>query len=240
MSNKNAIRFVQSVAALSNPSVSVDGIVGPMTRKAVSSFSKKEANSVNILLVDNGFPKVDKLVEQPKPVRTKESKKFGTDWQEFVRAAYRVVPQYSFDPEWIIAQAALETGWGERVPAYPDGRSSYNFGGIKSNSARQPKSPVTTKTREVINGRTVVVDANWAVYGSAEAYIHGYFDYVLNLSDRYRKPRNRIGNLRDAKTRDQYFSILKAGGYATDTDYVSKMPSMVSSVRTRYPKEVWA
>lgn len=211
-----------------------------MTRKAVSSFSKKQVNSANILLVDNGLPTVDKLVEPPRPVKTERSKKFGSHWEEFVHAAYRVVPQYGFDPEWIIAQAALETSWGERVPAYPDGRSSYNFGGIKSNSAKQPKSGVTTKTREFINGKWIVMDANWAVYDSAVAYIHGYFDYVLNISDRYREPRNRIGNLKDAKTRDQYFSVLKAGGYATDPEYVSKMPSMVASVRKRYPKAVWA
>lgn len=237
---KKAVQFVQAGLALeTGQNLVLDGIVGRNTRNALKLAPSAFRQDIDGLLKRKGMPGVDELVS-PVTKETPRGKKFGPEWEEFVRAAYQVVPQYGFDPEWIIAQAALETDWGNRVPVRRDGRSSYNFGGIKSNSARQPKSGVTTKTREFMNGKWVTVDADWAVYDSASAYIHGYFDYVLNISDRYRKPRNTVGNLKDARTHDQYFSILKAGGYATDPSYVSKMRSMVASTQRRYPKEQWA
>lgn len=236
---RKAIQFIQAGLALATGrSLTLDGIAGPKTHDAFRSAPAVFRQGIDHLLKEKGEPPIDKLLF-PQSVKASGNKKFGPDWEEFVRAAYQVVPQYGFNPEWIIAQAALETDWGNNVPARQDGRSSYNFGGIKSNSARQPESGVTTKTREFLNGEWVTVDADWAVYDSASAYIHGYFDYVLNISDRYRKPRNPMGNLKDAKTHDQYFSILQAGGYATDPMYVSKMRSMVASTQRRYPKEQW-
>lgn len=237
--DKKTVQFVQAALALaSNTNLVLDGIVGPKTRAVVSSVPKVFRSSVDSMLASMGKPSLENILASG-VAEASQGKKFGKHWQEFVRAAYQVVPSYGFNPEWIIAQAALESDWGNRVPTRGDGRSSYNFGGIKSNSARQPKSGVVTRTREFIKGEWVTVTADWAVYDSASAYVHGYFDYVLNLSDLYRRPKNPVGNLREAKTFEKYFSILKAGGYATDPRYVSKMQSMVASVRQRYPKEQW-
>ena len=56
-----------------------------------------------------------------------------------------------------IAQAALETGWGQFIPVDKyTGKLSYNLFGVKGVG---PAGSVTCQTWEVIDGKKVVVDA---------------------------------------------------------------------------------
>ncbi|CAK9884677.1 MAG: Peptidoglycan hydrolase FlgJ [Candidatus Erwinia impunctatus] len=65
----------------------------------------------------------------------------------------------------ILAQAALESGWGQRQIKTADGKPSYNIFGIKAGASWQGKSTTITTT-EYENGVAKKVQADFRVYDS--------------------------------------------------------------------------
>lgn len=114
--------------------------------------------------------------------------------------------------EYLVAQDALESGWGK----HQSGKN--NFGGIKLVGTGKGS---TKKTKEW-NGRTMeTVSATFRDFDSLQDYVN----YKINL----------VGNSNYnvfAYSPNQYFNRMKAGGYATDPNYVNKMNQMLQSVRS--------
>ena len=77
---------------------------------------------------------------------------------EFVKAlwpyALTAAKKIGVDPKILIAQAALETGWGKAVAEHSDGTSSFNLFNIKADSNWNDKS-VSVKTVEYEQGVAV-------------------------------------------------------------------------------------
>lgn len=139
--------------------------------------------------------------------------------QEFVQQllpiAEKVASALGVNPKIMVAQAALETGWGKHVIEQADGDSSYNFFGIKSDQRWQGPS-ATTLTHEYVAGHRIAVKAPFRVYASAEASFNDYVSFIKE-SDRYQPALAKAGD--DAS----YLQALQQAGYATDPNYATKI-----------------
>ncbi len=123
--------------------------------------------------------------------------------------------------ELILAQAALETGWGRREIPTADGGNSYNLFGIKAGRNWNGRTTDVT-THEYIGGqRTRVVDT-FRVYGS---YEEAFTDYARLIGD-----NPRYAEVTTAGNAEQAARALQAGGYATDPAYADKLIAMMNSM----------
>ncbi|EHC48970.1 Flagellar protein FlgJ [Salmonella enterica subsp. enterica serovar Give str. S5-487] len=110
----------------------------------------------------------------------------------------------------ILAQAALESGWGQRQILRENGEPSYNVFGVKATASW--KGPVTEiTTTEYENGEAKKVKAKFRVYSS---YLEALSDYVALLT---RNPR--YAAVTTAATAEQGAVALQNAGYATDPNY---------------------
>jgi peptidoglycan hydrolase FlgJ len=133
--------------------------------------------------------------------------------------------QLGIDPRNLIAQAALETNWGTRVPRDAQGRSTNNLFGVKAGGQWNGAS-VTAETQEYQNGATTNITGEFRAYDSRE---QSFQDYVtlLRSSPRYSAALNTGSNVR------AFASALQRGGYATDPDYASKVTAVAAAVGSR-------
>jgi flagellar protein FlgJ len=114
----------------------------------------------------------------------------------------------------ILAQAALESGWGKREIRADDGTQSFNLFGIKAD--RSWKGPVVeTTTTEYIDGELQRVRAKFRAYGS---YDEAFTDYARFIT---RNPR--YANVLSAETPAEAAHGLQKAGYATDPQYGQKL-----------------
>jgi flagellar protein FlgJ len=114
----------------------------------------------------------------------------------------------------LLAQAALETGWGRAVVGN-------NVFGIKAGSTWSG-ARVTAATHEVENGRSVPATAEFRSYGSLGEAVQDFVSLVAD-SGRY---RSALGAGNNAKN---YGEALIKSGYATDTDYPAKLAAVAAS-----------
>jgi flagellar protein FlgJ len=128
--------------------------------------------------------------------------------------------QLGVSPRILLAQAALETGWGRSVVGN-------NVFGIKASPAWQG-SEVTTMTHEVEAGQMVPRKASFRAYPSLDAAVQDYVALVGG-SSRYQAV---IGVGNDVTA---YAQGLLAGGYATDTEYVHKLEAIAASPSAAAP-----
>ena len=115
----------------------------------------------------------------------------------------------------LVAQAALETGWGQSQIATETGESSFNFFGIKAGHGWQGDS-ASTMTTEYIDGRAITVKEPFRAYKSAEESFNDYAEFITGNS-RYQQAVEHAGD--DAA----YVQGLQQAGYATDPNYAEKI-----------------
>ena len=131
--------------------------------------------------------------------------------------------QMGVAPDTLIAQAALETGWGQHLPLSPNGESSANLFGIKAGSNWR-SGTATASTVEYVDGTAATTAAKFRAYDSTQASAHDLVSLV-NGSPRYAAA---LGAGDDVGA---YAAGLQQGGYATDPDYVKKMVATAESLR---------
>lgn len=123
--------------------------------------------------------------------------------------------------ELIIAQAALETGWGQRRIPAADGRDSHNLFGIKAGA--EWKGAVTeVRTHEYIDGKRQAQTARFRVYPS---YEQAFTDYARLIA---RSPR--YAEVRSAPDAHAAARALQQGGYATDPAYADKLGAILDRI----------
>jgi peptidoglycan hydrolase FlgJ len=123
--------------------------------------------------------------------------------------------------QFLVAHAALESGWGKSEPRFADGRPSHNLFGIKAGSNWQGAT-VETTTTEYVNGVPEKRVERFRAYGS---YAEAFKDYaqLLAQSPRY---AGVVGS-RDAAS---FAQGLQRAGYATDPAYASKLERVIGSL----------
>jgi hypothetical protein len=108
-------------------------------------------------------------------------------------------------PGVILAQAALESGFGKHAPGN-------NLFGIKAPQGN------TLATTEVVNGQPVQATGTFGAYPTPEASVAAYADFI-NRNPRY-------AAMRAAPDMDSQIAELGRSGYATDPDYAAKISAL--------------
>lgn len=132
--------------------------------------------------------------------------------QQMTNAYVTELQKRGYDPafaEYLVAQDALESGWGQ----HQSGKN--NFGGIKGKGSSK-------ETQEWDGKKMITITDSFRDFDNLEDYVNYKIDLVGN------KRYNVF-----ASSPEKYFERVKAGGYATDPNYVNKMNQMLTSVRSR-------
>lgn len=144
------------------------------------------------------------------------------DQQAFIQALYphaqKAADQLGGDPKAIIAQAAVETGWGQYVIHDSNGTPSYNLFGIKADRNWQGKQAMVD-TLEFSNGMPQKQKAAFRAYDSIGDAMQDYVSF-LQSSPRYEKA------VSESQNSHAYFEALQQAGYATDPAYADKLKSV--------------
>lgn len=151
-----------------------------------------------------------------------DERSFSTP-EEFVAAMWPVAQasarELGVDPRVLIAQAALETGWGRTVIQHVHGRSSHNLFGIKADT-RWDGASVNVATLEYRDGVASKERANFRSYASYEQSFADYVNFIKS-QPRY---RDALAHGGDAT---RYLTELQNAGYATDPRYADKIGSIL-------------
>jgi len=169
-----------------------------VSANALQAFAPTNAVSNETI---KGFDSPKDFVEKLLPLAEKYSAKLG------------VAPQV------LIAQAALETGWGQHTTRYQNGVSTHNLFNIKADNRWDgPKAVVATLEYE--RGRAVREMAAFRSYPNFEASFADYVDFV-RASPRYQKAL-------EASDGEGYIRELHQAGYATDPAYAQKINGILA------------
>ena len=152
----------------------------------------------------------------------------GKRWESpeaFVRDiwphAERTAERLGVEPRAVVAQAALETGWGAHVMQRRDGSSSFNLFGIKAGSDWSGDS-VIKPTLEFRNGLPQHESARFRAYADLGAAFADYADFLTG------RPRYATA-LESAGDGRRFAASLQAAGYATDPLYAAKISRIMQS-----------
>ena len=134
--------------------------------------------------------------------------------------AKQAAEQAGIAPESVLAQAALETGWGRHVVANGEG-SSNNLFNIKADH-RWEGEAARTRTTEYYDGKAQREHAFFRVYNSVGESFNDYVDF-LHSNPRYQEA------LKVGQNSHQFVEALQEAGYATDPSYARKLQTIMDS-----------
>ncbi|MDF0731926.1 flagellar assembly peptidoglycan hydrolase FlgJ [Pseudomonas entomophila] len=155
------------------------------------------------------------------------NKAFG-DSDEFVATmlpmAEEAAKRIGVDPRYLVAQAALETGWGKSVMRNADGSSSHNLFGIKATGNWQGDQ-ARAITSEFRGGQFVKETAAFRSYDSYQDSFHDLVS-LLQSNARYQDA------VKAADNPEQFVRELQKAGYATDPNYASKISQIARQMKS--------
>ena len=155
------------------------------------------------------------------PMQTNKQAGFESP-QEFVKSLYpqaiEAAEKLNIDPKALLAQAAVETGWGKYIIHQNGGDSSHNLFGIKADQRWQGDKAVVD-TLEYVDQ---VPERQRAAFRSYEDFAGSLNDYVdfVKSNPRYEQA------LQKTESAQEYFTELQQAGYATDPSYADKVMSV--------------
>lgn len=135
--------------------------------------------------------------------------------RELLPVAQRISRDSGIDPKLMVAQAALETGWGRHMIRGEQGEPSFNLFGIKADHRWQGDA-VSITTTEYREGLPMKEQASFRAYPDYEASFRDYVSF-LESNPRYREV------LAVADQPEVFAERLQQAGYATDPEYGSKI-----------------
>ena len=138
--------------------------------------------------------------------------------------AQQAADRIGVDPLYLVAQAALETGWGKSVMRQQDGSSSHNLFGIKATGSWQG-AQARAITSEFKGGQMVKETADFRSYDSYQDSFHDLVT-LLQSNNRYKDVLNA------ADKPEQFVRELQKAGYATDPEYASKISQIAKQMKT--------
>jgi len=138
--------------------------------------------------------------------------------QKILPHAQKAAKQLGTDAGVLVAQAALETGWGKSM-TQTHGKNSFNAFNIKADTRWQGDT-VTVPTLEFEQGVAVKQQAAFRRYPSLSDSFADYVNFIQHNS-RYEKA------IQQASDPDAYIQALQDAGYATDPHYAEKIQSIL-------------
>jgi flagellar protein FlgJ len=128
--------------------------------------------------------------------------------------------------QFMLGQAALETGWGKREIRGADGTPSHNLFGVKAGS-NWKGAVVETVTTEYVNG---VPQKSVEKFRAYDSYADAFRDYanLLRNNPRYAGVMAQAAQGLDA---DGFANGLQRAGYATDPNYADKLSRIIKTTQ---------
>lgn len=127
-------------------------------------------------------------------------------------------------PQFLVAQSALESGWGKSEIRNADGSSSYNLFGIKAGK-NWNGATVETTTTEYIDGQPRQMVERFRAYAS---YEEGFRDYANLL-----RGNSRYSAVIGSQDGMEFARRLQQAGYATDPMYAEKLSRIINGPALR-------
>jgi len=153
------------------------------------------------------------------PVAASKTDFIRTMWPHAQKAAQEL----GVDPHALLAQAALETGWGKAVPCNAAGECSFNLFGIKA-GGQWSGATVNVPTLEFEQGIPVRKVERFRSYDSPADSFSDYARLIRN-NPRYENALGAGTNIAS------FASALQQGGYATDPEYARKLVAVANELR---------
>lgn len=166
-------------------------------------------------------------VAQPPLAKGKAASASAQDFvQTMLPLAQEAADRIGVEPHYLVAQAALETGWGKSILRRSDGDSSFNLFGIKTHGQWQGEAAraVTSEYRE---GQMVRETASFRAYDSYKQSFHDLVDF-LQSNPRYQNALSKTDNS------ETFVRELQAAGYATDPQYARKINQIARKIDATY------
>jgi flagellar protein FlgJ len=134
--------------------------------------------------------------------------------QQLMPEAEQAARELGTTPQVLLAQAALETGWGKHLMHTADGSNSYNLFNIKADAAWEGKRTVV----DSVEYQQGVATTQSAAFRAYDSYAESFQDYVnfIKTNPRY---QDAVAHADDAQ---QYMNKVHDAGYATDPAYADK------------------
>jgi flagellar protein FlgJ len=132
----------------------------------------------------------------------------------------RAAQALGVSPLGMLAQAALETGWGTRMARTAEGAPSLNMFGIKADDNWQG-ARASASTVEFSAGVATQQHTAFRAYGSIEESVNDFAN-LLKGSPRYRQTVAAGGNAQ------AYVNSIGQSGYATDPEYTHKLNEILN------------
>lgn len=114
-----------------------------------------------------------------------------------------------------VAQAALESAWGESLLA----RQGKNLFGVKADPSWKGEV-LTINTREFLRGTWVTVPARWRKYADWQVCMDDHAAFLHQ--------NRRYAPCFQCATGDAFARAVAKAGYATDPDYAGKVVSIIT------------
>lgn len=211
------------------------GLADAMVRQLSRHLGHTAETGVSKLMQEAGLIEADKpasglmsnrLPAMPAGEAAKDDKAVITSPGDFIQTllphAQRASEATGIPAAFMMAQAALETGWGKRDIRGADGQPSYNLFGIKAGSNWYGKT-VDITTTEYVNGQPVKMVDRFRAYDS---YAESFADYarLLQSNPRYQQV---LAQSQDAAG---FAGGLQRAGYATDPAYAQKLMALIRQI----------
>jgi len=151
------------------------------------------------------------------PFKNNNTKSSSTD--DFIRQllphATQAAKELGIDPKVILAQAALETGWGRSLIKNSNGSTSFNLFNIKADKSWTGKQ-AQVSALEFDQGIAKKVNSGFRAYSSFKESFADYVDFI-KTNPRYGEALKQVNN------GERYLQELQQAGYATDPNYANKI-----------------
>lgn len=205
---ESATAAASSVSAASSSSA-VQSLAATQTSDAASSASQAAAATTTVAAAntDTASNQVDLS-----SLYFSSNAKSQNFIESVAQGAINGWTKYGVLPSVTVAQAILESGWGQSALS----TQAHNLFGIKGSYNGQY---VTMQTREVYNGQSYYIYDNFRKYANNSESVEDHGNFLYSNS-RY---ANLLGN-------QSYASVarkLQADGYATDPSYASSLIKLV-------------
>jgi flagellar protein FlgJ len=193
-----------NIAKLNEAMEKVDQVMGPVdehAETATENAALHAAPSSETLVT--GFSSPEHFVETLAPIASKIEAKTG------------------ISARLMLAQSALETGWGQKPILKNDGSQSFNLFGIKAGASWHGEQ-TNIVTTEFYQGSPVKQRDAFRAYGSFEESFKDYAQF-LQSNPRYEQALAVRANPLE------FAQALQESGYATDPQYADKLGQIMHS-----------
>ncbi|MBV1932413.1 MAG: flagellar assembly peptidoglycan hydrolase FlgJ [Porticoccaceae bacterium] len=205
----------------------MESVMASIQRPTHNPFVSPNLHALNTAPRETGSINIDKQTAIDFSARRVDTQWRPADKADFVSGVHehaaRAATELGVSKHLLIAQAALETGWGQKLIKHGDGASSFNLFGIKA-SHDWPGEKVTKFTLEYKDGVAKKESARFRSYASIG---ESFDDYVafLRSNPRYADALARAGS------DEHYARSLQAAGYATDPHYANKILDITQQLK---------